>query len=298
MLEAGDLPPSSAKALKEERWRTPIGLAQGSAVFATSGTDLGFDPLSGDLTMVVGSPPDDATRFDGVDTEAARKSFEEMGFEEDGDFLALGDEGQAITSAVDELGTGPVGINRVAIDGDAIAFGGYEVAVNGALGGSPPLGDEPGFAAAADCLGSDVFAARIVDPDGTATEEVALIAVGLHPPEGDTVPESVCAVGAPNGSIDTAADCMKESFAGAEPLTQQKFSDLIGDFDVETGETDDTPWARASLQPPADRPVGIVFEMLEQGSLSQVLGGFDPAAALGSGTDSAAPAQAAGCGSA
>jgi hypothetical protein len=81
---------------------------------------------------------------------------------------------------------------------------------------------------------------------------------------------------------------MEKSFAGVDPYTAQKFSDLLGDFDVETGETESTPWARATFHPPADRPVGVVFDMLEKGSLGQVLGGFDPATALGS---SASPAQ-------
>jgi hypothetical protein len=285
MLDAGDLPASTEDAVGERRWLTPIGLAEGDAMASGSGGDLGFDPLTGERTISVGSPPDDATRYDGVDTDAARGSFEDMGFEEtsteNGDFLALGDEGEVIVSAVDEFGQGPIGINRVAIDGDTLAFGAYEEPVAASLGGSPPLSDQPGFAAAADCLGSEAFAARIVDSQGMASEGVTLVAVGLSTPDGEVVPEEVCAVGAPNGSVDSTADCMASSFAGIDPVTRQPFSDLLGDAELETGESDGSPWVRASFAPPADRPVGVVFEMLEKGSLSSALGGTDPAALLG-----------------
>jgi hypothetical protein len=292
MLDAAGLSPSSEAAVEEPRWQTPVGLAQGEQFVASSGADLGFDPLSGERTISVGTPPDQATRYDGVDADAARDSFERMGFEEtstdNGDFLALGDEGEVAVPASGESGQAPLGINRGAIDGDTVVFGAYEQAVAGALGGSPPLSEQPGFAAAADCLGSDAFAARIVDPEGTASEEVALIGVGLSAPEGDAVPETVCAIGASGGSIDSVADCMKKGFAGPDPYTAQPIPDLLGEAEVDTGESGGSPWARASFRPPTDRPVGVVFDMLEKGSLGQVLGGFDPATALGSG---ATPAQ-------
>jgi hypothetical protein len=273
MLDAAGLPPSTEDAISEPRWLTPVGLAQGVQFAAISSEALGFDPLEGERTISVGTAPEDATRYDGVDAGAARERFEKLGFEEastdNGDFLALGNEGEVVTSALDQTGAG---INRVAIEGDTVVLGGYEEPVAGALGGSPPLSEDPSFAAAADCLGADAFAARIVESEETAPE-AGVIGVGLSSPDGSAVPETVCAVAAPDGVADATADCMEKGFAGADPVTGQPFSELLGDAEIETGESGDASWARASFgSPPTDRPVGVVFQMLEKGALGQVLG--------------------------
>jgi hypothetical protein len=273
MLEAGDLPPSTEDAISEPRWAIPVGLAQGVQVAAIAPEALGFDPLEGERTISVGTAPEAATRYDGVDAGAAEEHFGKLGFEETGteagDFLALGNEGEVVTSALDQTGAG---INRVAIDGDTVALGGYEETVAGALGGSSPLSEDPSFAAAAGCLGSDAFVARIVESEAT-TPAAGVIAVGLSSPEGSAVPETICAVTAPDGAIDATAECMEKGFAGADPVTGEPVSDLLGDAEIETGETGDASWARASFgDPPPDRPVGVVFQMLEKGALGQVLG--------------------------
>jgi hypothetical protein len=279
MLEAADLPPSAETAISEAgRWLIPVGLAQGIQFAAISTEALGFDPLTSERTISVGTAPEDATRYDGVDTDAARENFEKLGFEATntyfGDFLALGNQGEYVTSALDQTGAG---VNRVAIEGDTVALGSYEEVVAGALGGSPALSEDSDFAAAADCLGSDVFAARIVESEETAPE-AAVIGVGLSSSEDSAIPETVCAIAGPDGASESTADCMEKGFAGVDPLTEQPIPDLLGDAEIETGETGDTSWARASFaSPPLERSVGMVFLMLEKGTLGQVLGDCAPA---------------------
>lgn len=284
LREAGGLPEDSEAAISEERWRTPASIAAGEAMAGLIGADVGFDPLAADRTMTVGTPPDVATRYDGVDAEAVEAAFEEIGFERDGDFLALGGEGELVGELVQDLGSAAVGINRIAIEGDAISIGGYEDPVAAALDDSEPLIDEPGIPAAAECLGEDAFAATIVDPEGATSEEVALAAVSLRAPADDgAVPEVVCAIGAEGSSIDATAECMRTAFGGEgiNPVTDRPFSADLGEVEVETGETDEVPWARATFRTPAEEPVGTAFQMLEDGSLALAFGGGDPAALLG-----------------
>jgi hypothetical protein len=282
LREIADLPASSADAsADDQRWSLPIGLAEGSALAdQVTAVDYGFDPLAGERTIEIGAAPDDATRYDGVDAEGARSGFEDLGFSESGDFLALGDEGELVTEAVDETGAGPIGINRVATEGDALALGAYEAPVAAALGRSgDPLADLDGVQAAADCLGEGAFAAQILDLGDAAGDEVALAAVGLVAPEGDseTVPEVICAVGEPGGSMDRTASCMDDAFnqGGLEPVTAQPYEDLTGKAEIERGDLDGTPWVRAGVEPGADRPVGIVFQLVQHSALP--LGGSSPA---------------------
>lgn len=290
LREIGDLPPSTEEVLGNERWSVPVGLALGPALVDLAGTDavdVGFDPLADERTVAVGVPPADATRYDGVDVEAGAAAFGELGYErvetDAGEFLALGGEGEVVTEAIDELGGGPVGINRVAIEAASLALGGYEAPVAAALGNSgEPLADDAAFAATADCLGEASFAATITDPaEGAAAEEVAAIGVGLPEPEAGSadVPEVVCAAGAPEGALDATAKTMEDAFngGGRNPIDNEPFARTLGEATIERGELDGTPWVRATFRPPAgDERVGVVFTLLEQGALTAPFGGISP----------------------
>ena len=296
LREIADLPASSEQAISEQRWNLPVGLAAGSKLADQVGvTDYGFDPLAADRTIEIGSPPDDAARYDGVDADAVTSAFEDLGFEQDGDFLALGEEGEIVPASLDESGVGPVGINRVAFDGDSMALGAYEEPVQAALGqaGDPVAGID-GVAAASGCLGGDVFAAQIFDPAAAASDAVALAAVGLEAPASgsDVVGEVVCAVGAPDGSLDEVAGCMDGNFngGGLEPQTQQPYADILGKAEIEQGDTDGTPWVRASFEPPPSDPVGRVFQLVQTQALAAPLGATSPEAVLGGATPEQAKA--------
>ena len=296
LREVADLPASSEQALSEQRWSLPVGLAAGSQLAdQVAATDYGFDPLAADRTIEIGAPPDDATRYDGVDADAVTAAFEELGFEQSGDFLALGDEGEIVPEALDEFGAGPVGLNRLAFEGDAFALGAYEEPVEAALGQTgEPVADLDGVAAATGCLGEDVFAAQIFDPAGAASEAVALAAVGLEAPASptDVVPEIVCAIGTDGGSLDEVSRCMEGNFndGGLEPQTQQPYADILGKAEIEQGDSDGTPWVRASFEPPPSDPVGRVFQLVQTQALAAPLGATSPEAALGGATPEQAKA--------
>ena len=230
-----------------------------------------------------------------MDTDAVTAAFEELGFEQSGDFLALGDEGEIVPEALDEFGAGPVGLNRLAVEGDSFALGAYEEPVLAALGqAGDPVADLDGVAAATSCLGDEVFAAQIFDPAGAASEAVALAAVGLEAPASptDVVPEIVCAVGTDGGSLDEVARCMEGNFndGGLEPQTQQPYADILGEAEIEQGETDGTPWVRASFEPPAGDPVGRVFQLVQTQALAAPLGASSAEGILG-GARGASPEQ-------
>jgi len=292
LREAADLPDSTESAIGDERWRYLVGLAAGSKLSdQVVSADYGFDPLAAERTVEVGTAPDDAVRFDGVDTDSVRAAFEKLGYEEDGDFLALGGEGELVEDTVDEFGVGMVGLNRLAFEGDSFAIGGYEEPVAAAIGRSgDPVADAEGVAAATDCIGSDALAAQLLDPQGAAAAAVALLAVAIEAPAaaGDAVPEIVCAVGTPNGSLDEVGRCMEGNFndGGLDPQTQQPYSDILGEAEIEEGESDGTPWVRARFEPDPDDPVGRVFQMVQTQALSGPLGGTSPEALLGSGAGS------------
>ena len=120
LREAADLPDSTESAIGDERWRYLVGLAAGSKLSdQVVSADYGFDPLAAERTVEVGTAPDDAVRFDGVDTDSVRAAFEKLGYEEDGDFLALGGEGEFSTDTADPNAAASIGLNRVAFDGDS-----------------------------------------------------------------------------------------------------------------------------------------------------------------------------------
>ncbi len=274
------LPDSVKDAYTERRWGLPVGYVMSDPLTTQFlSREIGFDPMEGERTVTVGIPPDQATLFVGVDTDGARDALEDLGAEEDGDFLAIGDEGEVLAGDPTLLG-----LNRVAIEGDELAAGAYEAPVAAALGRQgTPLLDVGGVAAAADCLGPDALVAQVDEP-AAAGEGVALQAVGAEVPgDDDVVPEIVCAVGEPGEDLADVADCMEASFndGGVDPQTRRPYEDILGPAQVSDGELDGTSWVRASFEPPVDGPVGITFAMALQGSLAGPLGG-DEAGAAGS----------------
>lgn len=287
LREVAELPDSFDELDDDDlRWQTLTGLTFGFELgLQSEAIDLGFEPLAGDRTVSVGDSGQYVSRFDGVDTDAIRSGLEELDFEEQGDFLALGEEGELVETVTDEAGVAAIGINRAAFEDDSVAFGGYEDPVAAALGdGGTPVGDQPGVSAAVDCLGDSVLAAELIAPQGSfASLKIGLVGVGVEEPDSASapVPEIVCVVAADGVSLDGVADSVEEGFAeGADPRTQVPFTDELGEVSVEEGETDDTPWIRATFAEPPTERVGTTFEMLVNQSFGVVLGG-DPIGVLG-----------------
>lgn len=287
LREAAGLSDDVEEVISDSRWRYPVGLALGEPLSTQIlATDFGFDPMAGERTLTLGVPPQRATLYQGVDTEGAQEAFTgELGYEDEGEFLTYGDEGENVIDAGNDS---PVisllGMNRVGIEGDDLAIGAFEAPVAAALGREgQPLGDVDGIAATSDCLGSDAIAAQVDEPDGAAAPEVALQAVGVETPGADdVVPEVVCAIGAPGESLDGVRDCMDGSFndGGVDPANNLPYEDELGRAEISEGEVGGTSWVRATFEPPAKEPVGKVFLLAANRSLSGPLGG-DPLVSAG-----------------
>jgi hypothetical protein len=282
------LPGDAKQAAADQRWQIPLGYALGTKLADRfQVVDYGFDPLAGDRTIELGQPPNAASRYDGVDTDSAKSAFGKLGFSNDGDFLSLGDEGEVVQDSIDKFGAGPIGINRVASDGDSLAFGAYEDDVSSSLGqAGVAASDTPGVSAIADCMGDDVFEALIVDPEDGASDSVTLVGYGLQASgqgKADVVPEVLCAAGDDGGSLSEVSTCMDSAFndGGVDPTTQRAYEDILGHAEIENGELDGTPWVRATFQPPdSSERIGALLQMAQQQALAGPLGA-DAAAAAG-----------------
>ncbi|MCB0864518.1 MAG: hypothetical protein KDB58_02290 [Solirubrobacterales bacterium] len=287
LREAAGLSESAEDAVGDERWQVPVGYAFGDQI-ATQyfAVDFGFNPVAGERTLGLGVAPKRATLYEGVDTDAAREAFADLGFEDEGEFLASGEEGSVGLDPGNADASGAlIGINRVGTEGEDLAIGAYEAPVAAALGREgDPLADVDGIAATADCLGPEALAAQVDEPqDGAAADAVALQAVGIsEPDESDVVPEVVCAVGAPGESLDDVAACMDASFndGGVDPVTNRAYEDELGPAQMADGEAGGSSWVRATFEPPAKDPVGRVFDLALRSALAGPLGG-DPLAAVG-----------------
>ena len=273
LREASGISPDAEDAFRNSRWSIPVSFALGDPVgnliFAQ---ELGFDPMTGDRTVGVGIAPDRATLYANVDTGAAEEAFGDLGYDEMGGFLAEGEEGGILPGS-----PSLTGINRIAIDGSDLALGAFEEPVAAAIGREgEALSSVEGIAAASDCLGSDALVAQVDDPGEGAAEEVALQAVGVTTPgEDDVVPEVLCAVGSPGESLGGVADCMEGNFndGGIDPFSNRPYEDELGEAEVTEGGVGGTAWVRATFEPPAKDPIGILFNLAAKASLVGPLGG-------------------------
>lgn len=288
LRESAGVAGDAEEAVSDARWRTPIGLALGDPLGPQIlATDFGFDPLAGERTVQVGVPPDRATLYSGVDTDGASDAFTgPLGYEDEGEFLANGGEGEVVFDPGNENpSVNLIDLNRVGIEGDDLAVGGFEAPVAAALGrGGEPLNDVAGVAAMADCLGPDAIVAQVDDPEDRAAEEVGLQGVGVQAPgEGDVVTEMVCAVGEPGASLDDVAACMEGSFSkgGVDPANDLPYEDELGKAEISDGASGGSEWVRATFETVAKDPVGHVSQIAARGNLSGPLGGA-PYAAAGS----------------
>jgi hypothetical protein len=256
----------------QRRWLIPLGTGAGRLmnVGVPAAEDLGIDVLSADQAITIGNPPQTAVRLDGVDAQAAHDGLvahagarpARLG---DHDVLTRGQEGEV--DPADPLGAALIGIgNRMVAADETVALSGSDASLEAVLGdGGDTLADEPGYGAAADCLG-DVLSAEIY-PGRQAGADVDLVAIGVR--GGDAPTEVLCAVG-----DDGQAGALRTHLApdSVTPDTRQHVSDLVAQADVDTGEAGGDHYARALLTLAGDRPAGFLTQALQRRALAAYLG--------------------------
>jgi hypothetical protein len=258
-------------------WLTPLGT--GAPRLANAGVtvrdQLGIDLLSADQAITIGNAPESAVRLDGVDAAPAHDSLSKLpgakaGQLGDRAIITRGDERQVdLDGDASQLLIG-IGNRFYAKDG-TVALSGTDAALQGVLGdGGDPLGDQPAYAAAADCLG-DVVSAEI-HPGRDAGTEAALVAIGAR---GDATPTEVLCVVGDEDRADAAAQTLRKRMTpdAITPDTRQPLSDLVAGTDVSTGGSGDEHYARAVLTLADERPLGFLTQALQRRALVAYLGG-------------------------
>lgn len=238
---------------------------------------VGFDPLAADSSVAIGTPPEGAARFDGVDADAVEGKLTELGYERDGDLLAFGEEGQVdLDAPLADLGV--LAANRIAIEGDSIALSGYEEPLRAVTGaGDSTLADDPAAAAIGDCFGDVLVGIQYSAGELNAGAGVQLAGVAVTAPAdpGAIVPERLCAVTSDAASAEELAGSVERGFGGKaiDPVTGRQMRDLVGTVDVQTSTSDGLGVVAATVNPPVEFDPGVLIAMTANGVIGPVLGG-------------------------
>ena len=233
--------------------------------------------------MTVGVPPEQAVRLDGgQDADRIRTALLEAGVQETTSpagtpLLASGEEGQVdLESPFAQLGV-LTALNRVALRDDDLAGSGTGAGIDGVLGGSPSLLDDPAHGAIAQCLGDALVAIVSGEEDVRGANGGALLAVGVAAGEGGAPVNVVCTVGDAGGAsareqaLRTAVDPATIDFATNQPVGEQ-----VASAAVTTSTAGDLAVARAELQLTPDAPAGYVIDRLFRSGYAYWLGGPVP----------------------
>jgi hypothetical protein len=278
--QAGDFPEHIADMKltpAQQPWLTPLGT--GAPRLATAGVtardQLGIDLLSADQAITIGNAPDSAVRLDGADATLARDGLSKLPGAKPGQLgdraiITRGAEGQVdLDGDASQLLIG-IG-NRFYAQDETVALSGTDAALKAVLGdGGDPLGDQPGYTAAADCLG-DVVSAEI-HPGRDAGTDADLVAIGAR---GNATPTEVLCVIGDQDQADADAAALRTHMApdAITPDTRQRLSDIVAKTDVTTGGSGDAHYARAVLTLADGRPLGFLTQVLQRRALTAYLGG-------------------------
>ena len=166
-------------------------------------------------------------------------------------------------------------LNRVALREDDLAGSGTGAGVDGVLGGSPSLLDDPAHGAIARCLGDALVAIVSGEEEVRGANGAQLLAVGVAAGEGGDPVNVVCSVGDAAGAsareqaLRTAVDPATIDLATNAPVGEQ-----VESATVTTSSEGDLAVARAELQLTPDAPAGYVIDRLFRSGLRLLAGRF------------------------
>ncbi len=267
------------------RWGRIVGFGAGHLVSSALQLEeqFGIAPLRASQLVTVGVPPAQAVRLDGgQDAERIRAALLDAGLQETTSpagtpLLAAGEEGQVdLESPFAQLGV-LTALNRVALRDDDLAGSGTGAGVDGVLGGSPSLLDDPAHGAIARCLGDALVVIVSGEEEVRGANGAQLLAVGVAAGEGGEPVNVVCSVGDAAGAsareqaLRTAVDPATIDLATNAPVGEQ-----VESATVTTSTEGDLALARAELQLTADAPAGYVIDRLFRSGYAFWLGGSVP----------------------
>ncbi len=168
-------------------------------------------------------------------------------------------------------------LNRVALRDDDLAGSGTGAGVDGVLGGSPTLLDDPAHGAIARCLG-DVLAAIVSgEEEVRGANGAQLLAVGVAEGEGGEPVNVICTVGdAAGASAREQALRAAVDPATVDPATNLPVGEQVESATVTASSDGDLAVARAELQLAADAPAGYAIDRLFRSGYAAWLGGSNP----------------------
>lgn len=264
------------------RWGRIVGFGAGQLLPSALQLEerFGISPLRASQLLTVGVPPDQAVRLDGgQDAERIRAALLEAGLQEatspgGAPLLASGQDGEVdLESPFAPLGV-LTALNRIALRDDGLAGSSTAAGVDGVLGGSPSLLDDPAHGAIARCLGDALVVIVSGEEEVSGANGAQLLGVGVAQSEDGEPVNIVCSVG------DTAGASAREQAlraavdpATTDPATNAPVGEQVASAAVETSAEGDLAVARAALQLTADAPAGYVIDRLFRSGYAYWLGG-------------------------
>ena len=269
------------------RWGRVLGVGAGQLLTAAVQLEerFGIAPLRASQLLTVGVPPEQAVRLDGgQDAGQIRGALVDAGLQEatspgGAALLAAGEEGQVdLQSPFAPLGV-LTALNRVALRDDDLAGSGTGAGVDGVLGGSPTLLDDPAHGAIARCLGDVLVAIVSGEEEVRGANGAQLLAVGVAEGEGGEPVNVICTVGdAAGASAREQALRVAVDPATVDPATNLPVGEQVERATVAASTDGDLAVARAELQLAADAPAGYVIDRLFRSGYAAWLGGSIPGA--------------------
>lgn len=270
--------PAGSDDVDHRRWASQFGVGAGNLGNASVQLAGTIDLFNARSAVLIGMPPRTAVRIDGVDTGRARAGLLHYGGRtgkvagHDGVILA-GDNEIKLDSPLAELGILNA-FNKVAFDGNRVAFGASEEPVGTVLtGGAHPLIGNPSVAVTANCLG-DVLTATIA-PAASATVGGGAQTIGIgvrNPARGtDAAVEVLCLAAPDKGTADRLEQQVRQhaTLSAQSQASRQPWSNLVSAITV---SRDGDRTVRVELTDQASRPAGLLYRALQQRDITSLTG--------------------------
>ena len=235
---------------------------------------FGLDPLRARRLISVGGSYAFGLRLDGLAAPRLQRALRDAGGRERGVGAAAGlDVGGYASVPGPLLRAGILGLGaRDAFGPESLILAISDTARAALLGEGGRLLDQPIYAAAAECLGEPVAAARLTPAKLLLSTELGFEQVAIGVAEDHGV---ICVLGYSQARADEFAATMRRSLAldAREPRTGRPISDYLSAATISTDERDGIAIVRAELTPAPGAEPGFAFDTVARGSLAGLITG-------------------------
>ena len=233
-----------------------------------------LDPLRARRLVSVGGSYAFGLRLDGATAPRLERALYAAGGREREVGAAVGLDVGGYASVPDPLlRAGILGLGaRDAFGGRSVVLAISDTARAALLGQGGRLLEQPIYAAAADCLGERIVAARLTPAKLLLSTELGFeqVAIGITADR-----EVICALGYSAERAEELAAAMRRSLAldATEPRTDRPISDYLSAARISTEEREGIAIARAELTRAPGTEPGFVFDTIARGSLAELITG-------------------------